>query len=117
MCPICRGTERALAGFARTLPQRPRPRRPACGSEPGARPANITRARHWRATWRSWAATTALYVGDDRTDEDAFVHPIPGLVSVRVGQKTGSHARFFLQEQYEVDRLLDTLLDARPDAR
>jgi trehalose-6-phosphatase len=59
-----------------------------------------------------------LFVGDDRTDEDAFAQPIAGLVSVRVGQKAGSHAQFFLQEQPEVDRLLDALIAlATPDAR
>lgn len=57
---------------------------------------------------------TAIYVGDDRTDEDAFSQPIDGLLSVRVGQKTGSRAQYFLDEQAEVDVLLDRLLTFPP---
>ena len=81
-------------------------------------PESTTREPRSRATWRSWAVAAALYVGDDRTDEDAFAQPIAGLVSVRVGPKAGSQAQFFLQEQPEVERLLDALLAlVTPDAR
>jgi len=53
-----------------------------------------------------------LYVGDDQTDEDVFASGLPGLVSVRVGRKRGSRARYFLRSRSEVDDLLATL--ARP---
>ncbi len=106
--PDLERTERALASFARTLPSV----RVLGGrhadlnlAPAGEHNKGTALARHLAELGR----TTALYVGDDRTDEDAFMHPIPGLVSVRVGQKAGSHARFFLHEQYEVDHLLDTL--------
>jgi trehalose 6-phosphate phosphatase len=101
-------TERALSQFAKTLPQ---------VRVLGGRHADLNLApagehhkgtaleRHLRALGR----TAALYVGDDRTDEDAFGQPIDTLVSVRVGQKAGSRAQYFLHEQSEVDRLLDTL--------
>ena len=106
--PDLSGTERLLSQFAKTLPQ---------VRVLGGRHADLNLApagehhkgtaleRHMRALNRH----AALYVGDDRTDEDAFAHPIDNLVSVRVGQKAGSRAQYFLQEQTEVDRLLDTL--------
>ncbi len=107
--PDLSSTEKALAGFARALPQV----RVLGGrhadlnlAPAGEHHKGTALARHVAALGRG----AALYVGDDRTDEDAFGHPIAGLVSVRVGQKAGSHAQFFLQEQPEVDHLLDVLL-------
>jgi trehalose 6-phosphate phosphatase len=106
--PDLQHTEKALASFAKTLP----------GARVlGGRHADLNLApagehhkgtalqRHIEALDRQ----AALYVGDDRTDEDAFGHGLPGLVSVRVGQKAGSRAQYFLDEQTEVDRLLDAL--------
>ena len=58
--------------------------------------------------------TSALYVGDDRTDEDVFGLDLPGLMSVRVGHRRTSRAAFFIHDQSEVDRLLQTLLDFGP---
>jgi trehalose 6-phosphate phosphatase len=58
--------------------------------------------------------TAALYVGDDRTDEDAFGQPLASLLSVRVGQKAGSRAQYFLNGQPEIDQLLDRLLTYLP---
>jgi len=54
---------------------------------------------------------SALYVGDDRTDEDVFGLDLPGLLSVRVGPRRTSHAAFFIRDQTEVDQLLRTLVD------
>jgi trehalose 6-phosphate phosphatase len=61
--------------------------------------------------------TRVLYVGDDRTDEDVFALDWPGLVAVRVGQRRGSRARYFLRRQREIDRLLATLLRLRARGR
>ncbi|HEY5676536.1 MAG TPA: trehalose-phosphatase [Myxococcales bacterium] len=55
---------------------------------------------------------SALYVGDDRTDEDVFA--LPQLVSVRVGAAEDSAARFHLRNQEEVDDLLERLVSLRP---
>jgi trehalose 6-phosphate phosphatase len=55
---------------------------------------------------------SALYVGDDRTDEDVFA--LPHLVSVRVGAAADSAARFHLRDQEEVDDLLERLVALRP---
>jgi trehalose 6-phosphate phosphatase len=57
---------------------------------------------------------TALYVGDDETDEDVFALDQPGrLLGVRVGTRAGSHAAFFLRGQGEIDQLLRVLIRAR----
>ena len=54
----------------------------------------------------------ALYVGDDRTDEDVFA--LPQLVSVRVGAAPDSKARYHVRDQEEVDDLLERLVALRP---
>lgn len=51
----------------------------------------------------------ALYVGDDENDESAFA--LNGnVVGVRIGQKEDSHARHFLRDQTEIERLLEILV-------
>lgn len=55
---------------------------------------------------------TAVYVGDDETDEDVFALDQPGrLLTIRVGEKRDSQAAYFLRNQAEIDRLLRALLD------
>jgi trehalose 6-phosphate phosphatase len=50
-----------------------------------------------------------MYVGDDENDEDAFA--LEGnIVSVRIGRKQHSHARYYLRAQSEIDQLLDLLV-------
>jgi trehalose 6-phosphate phosphatase len=49
----------------------------------------------------------ALYVGDDETDEDAF--GVRGALSVRVGLRRTSKAKWFLHGQREIDALLERL--------
>ncbi|MBL8949551.1 MAG: trehalose-phosphatase [Myxococcaceae bacterium] len=54
---------------------------------------------------------TSLYVGDDETDEDVFARDEPGrLLTIRVGQKSGTRAAFFIEDQAEIDGLLWQLL-------
>ncbi|MHB8879858.1 MAG: trehalose-phosphatase [Myxococcaceae bacterium] len=56
---------------------------------------------------------TALYVGDDDTDEDVFTLDQPGrLLAIRVGSNRRSAATYFLRAQREIDRLLRALLRA-----
>jgi trehalose 6-phosphate phosphatase len=56
-------------------------------------------------------ADTALYVGDDVTDEDVFKIDQPGrLFTVRVGESKTSAAAYFLQDQSDIDRLLAALV-------
>jgi trehalose 6-phosphate phosphatase len=54
---------------------------------------------------------TALYVGDDVTDEDAF--RAPGVVGVRIGSCEESAAAYGLTSQQAVDDLLRLLVDER----
>ena len=54
-------------------------------------------------------ASSAIYVGDDVTDEDVFQLERDDLLSVRIGQTTGSAAPFFLRRHTDILRLLDDL--------
>jgi trehalose 6-phosphate phosphatase len=60
---------------------------------------------------------TALYVGDDVTDEDVFGLDQPGrLLTVRVGPRRSSPASYFVRSQAAVDELLEALVELRPAA-
>jgi trehalose 6-phosphate phosphatase len=57
---------------------------------------------------------TAIYVGDDATDEDVFDLDQPGrLLSIRVGQSRSSSAAYYLSDQREIDSFLRRLLRFR----
>jgi trehalose 6-phosphate phosphatase len=57
---------------------------------------------------------TALYVGDDTTDEDVFALDEPGqLVTARIGASRESQAAYYLETQREIDTLLRLALTAR----
>jgi len=67
---------------------------------------------------RVFACDTAIYVGDDETDEDAFRSAEPSqLLSIRVGITRPSAARYRLRSQAEVDILLKRLIQLRGVAR
>jgi trehalose 6-phosphate phosphatase len=56
-------------------------------------------------------ADTALYVGDDVTDEDVFELDQPGrLLTIRVGESQSSAATYFLRDQRAIDSLLARLV-------
>lgn len=60
------------------------------------------------------ACDTAIYVGDDETDEDAFGALRPEkLLSIRIGKSDASRAHYHLDAQESIDLLLSALLDAR----
>jgi trehalose 6-phosphate phosphatase len=54
----------------------------------------------------------ALYIGDDDTDEDVFGMPYDEgqLMTVRVGRKKLSQAKYFIEHQPDINRLLKTLI-------
>jgi len=55
--------------------------------------------------------SSAVYIGDDTTDERAFSLPHRcGVLGVRVGYQKSSRARLFLRQQREIEPLLHTLL-------
>jgi trehalose 6-phosphate phosphatase len=60
---------------------------------------------------------TAIYLGDDVTDEDVFALHGPGLLGVRVGAHRTSQAGYYLRDQRQVDAFLRALLDGRPSRR
>ena len=67
---------------------------------------------------RTERLASALYVGDDRTDEDAFrLGAASGVIGVRVGRARDSAAPWFLRDQGEIDDLLALLAFARTGQR
>lgn len=59
----------------------------------------------------------ALFLGDDVTDEAVFRLRDPTVLSVRVGRRRGSAARYWLSSQASVDELLQRLIEARSSVR
>jgi len=53
---------------------------------------------------------SAIYVGDDVTDEDVFVLAQKNILSVRVGKFQKSAARYYIKTQSEINRLLSHIL-------
>ena len=66
-------------------------------------------------TRRLLVCDTAIYLGDDVTDEDAFGAGAPDrLLGIRVSPHARSRAGYYLRNQQEVDELLKALLALRP---
>jgi trehalose 6-phosphate phosphatase len=64
---------------------------------------------------RILACDTAIYVGDDGTDENAFASAPPSrLLAIRVNSARGTLATHHLKSQADIDRLLQALLTLRP---
>jgi len=55
-------------------------------------------------------APSAIYVGDDVTDEDVFEMQRDNLMSIRIGLSNTSAAKFFLPHQPEIVQMLDDLI-------
>lgn len=57
-------------------------------------------------------AKHAFYIGDDDTDEDVFGVPYSSgqLMTVRVGRKKSSQAKYYLENQSDINRLLKILI-------
>ncbi|MDB5764836.1 MAG: otsB [Herminiimonas sp.] len=55
-------------------------------------------------------AGSAIYVGDDVTDEDVFRLQRPDLLSVRIENIPGSAAEFFIHHRLDIVQLLDGLI-------
>ncbi|OFZ79967.1 MAG: trehalose-phosphatase [Bdellovibrionales bacterium RIFOXYD1_FULL_53_11] len=59
--------------------------------------------------------TCAVYVGDDDTDEDVFGLSELRIMTVRVGMKAASRARFYLKRQTDINRLIKLIIKIRND--
>ena len=68
-------------------------------------------AVRWIEGMRGSADTFTFYIGDDMTDEDAFA-ALPEGITIRVGQATGTAARYYLEGQESVVRFLAWLVEA-----
>jgi trehalose 6-phosphate phosphatase len=67
-----------------------------------------------RQACRWFACDSAIYVGDDASDEDAFSSTYPErLLTIRVGAADDTRARYHLGSQEEIDSLLQILVDVR----
>jgi trehalose 6-phosphate phosphatase len=65
-------------------------------------------------TRRLLGCNAAIYVGDDDTDEDAFVHTrARRLLGIRVGRRRSSMAAYYLSNQMEIDAFLVRLVELR----
>jgi trehalose 6-phosphate phosphatase len=54
----------------------------------------------------------AVFVGDDDTDEDVFAMPgDPVALTIRVGRSRSSRARFYIDTQHDIERLLSVLIN------
>jgi trehalose 6-phosphate phosphatase len=108
--PDLQATEAAIHHAARNLPRARLlgGRHADFNLTPDGAPNKGTALRRYMTMFKRRAA---LYVGDDRTDEDVFSLGLPQVMCVRVGQRRGSSARFFMREQREIDRLLTMILD------
>lgn len=69
-----------------------------------------------RDALRLFACQTAIYVGDDATDEDAFAANPHQVLSIRVGTGTATRARYHLESQLAIDGLLEHLVRRRTPA-
>jgi len=56
-------------------------------------------------------AETAIYAGDDVTDEDVFRLPRTDILTVRIGSSDRSAAAYFLERRGDIVRVLDELID------
>jgi len=51
----------------------------------------------------------SIYIGDDRTDEDAFVR-LPGEITIRVGNSESTAARYHVKDTGQVREFLEWLV-------
>lgn len=98
---VCRGARLVHGAFGMNVI-------PPSAPDKGTALVSLLRRQYWDA---------ALYAGDDGSDEAAFAVRFPGLVTVRIGPRRGSRARFHLKDQKDIDRLLAELLRLRSGAR
>lgn len=82
---------------------------------PAIRRDKGTAAREMHALLAKKGKPTAVFIGDDVTDEDAFRVLREG-VTIKVGKSTSSAARYYFKSRSGVDTFLRTIADSRAAA-
>lgn len=62
------------------------------------------------ALMKKTQSDSAIYVGDDQTDEDVFEMAHPKVLGIRIGKIRKTQASFYLKTQSEINRLLSHIL-------
>jgi trehalose 6-phosphate phosphatase len=65
---------------------------------------------------RASGAPSAIYIGDDMSDEDIFRLRSPDLLTIRVGLESHTAAEFFLPHQAGIVHAMDALISRMRDA-
>jgi len=74
--------------------------------------AGIDKGTAVQSMMREFGTPTALFVGDDETDEDVFaLYPAVDILSIRVGSSERSRARYCIRSQRQIDPLLVRILE------
>ena len=66
----------------------------------------------WINTRLAMPGARSIYIGDDRTDEDAFAR-MTDEITIRVGRSAGTSARYFVKDPARVHAFLEWLSDNR----
>lgn len=96
---------------------------PGIATEPGKRVVNVLvegapdKGDAMARLTARYGADAGFYVGDDTNDEPAFQRAAADWVTVRVGPRLDhSHARYYLNEQAEIDVVLRLMLEHLGDS-
>ncbi len=111
MAPNPVAAREAIAALIAELP-------PGVLTEPGKRVVNVLvdgapdKGDAMTRLTARYGADAGFYVGDDTNDEPAFERAATDWVTVRVGPRLDhSHARYYLNEQAEIDDVLRLMLE------
>lgn len=66
---------------------------------------------------RAMGKSIIIFIGDDKTDEDAFRLLPPSSITVRVGRSKSTHAKYFVRSTLEVHQLIKEILSMRINKR
>ncbi len=66
---------------------------------------------------RAMGKSIIIFIGDDKTDEDAFRLLPSGSITVRVGRNKSTHARYYVRSFLEVHQFLKEIIFVRKKGR